>query len=82
MGEKIVNFRVDEELKKGFDMVAANLDLTASQMLRAYMRETVADYMKNNAQQSLIPKSKVRTKKEVKQKSVIPDEWRVKNNGR
>jgi antitoxin component of RelBE/YafQ-DinJ toxin-antitoxin module len=80
MTEKIINFRVDENLKKGFEMVAKNLDLTSSQMLRAYMREAVENYLKNNAQQSLLAKEPTRPKKETKskQKSVIPDSWRHK----
>lgn len=53
MGEKIINFRVDEDLKNSFEIVAKSMDLTASQMLRAYMREKVAEYMKSKSQGSL-----------------------------
>lgn len=80
MTETIVNFRVDKELKTAFEMVAKNKDLTSSQMLRAFMRETVEDYMKNNAQKSLLEPSKTKTnsRTKTKQKSVIPDAWRAK----
>lgn len=53
MAETIINFRVDEELKKAFEMTAKSYDLTSSQMLRSYMRYEVDKYMKNNAQQGL-----------------------------
>ena len=74
MNEKIINFRVDEDLKNAFELVAKNNDLTSSQMLRAFMREVVDEYMKKNAQQSLLkPNNTTKTKK-----SVIPDNWRKK----
>lgn len=78
MTEKVVNFRVNEDLKNGFELVASSLDLTASQMLRAYMRDTVENYMRNNAQQKLELKPKIKKISQVKQKSVIPDSWRKK----
>ena len=53
MKEVILNFRVDETLKKGFEQVAKSNDLTSSQMLRKYMRYEVDKYMKENAQQGL-----------------------------
>jgi len=53
MKEVILNFRVDETLKKGFEKVAKSHDLTSSQMLRSYMRYEVDRYMKENAQQGL-----------------------------
>ena len=53
MAETIINFRVDEELKKAFEMTAKSYDLTSSQMLISYMRYEVDKYMKNNAQQGL-----------------------------
>jgi antitoxin component of RelBE/YafQ-DinJ toxin-antitoxin module len=77
MNEKIINFRVDENLKNAFEMIAKNKDLTSSQMLRAFMRETVDEYMKENAQQSLLKPSST-TKKATTKKSVIPDAWRAK----
>lgn len=80
MNEKIINFRVDEDLKNAFELVAKNSDLTSSQMLRAYMREIVNEYMKNNAQQSLLePQKKTgNNKPKAKQKSIIPNSWRAK----
>jgi antitoxin component of RelBE/YafQ-DinJ toxin-antitoxin module len=83
MTDKVINFRIDEATKTAFEMVAKNLDLTSSQMLRAYMREAVENYMKNNAQQSLLEKrperaNKAAKQKNIKQKSVIPDSWRHK----
>lgn len=53
MKEVILNFRVDETLKKGFEKVAESMDLTTSQMLRKYMRYEVERYMQQNAQQGL-----------------------------
>lgn len=83
MIEKVVNFRIDEQTKKAFEMVAENSDLTSSQMLRGYMRKVVEDYMKNNAQQSLLSNETAQQKKAAKQKnikpkSVIPEAWRFK----
>lgn len=80
MTEKIINFRVDEGLKKAFERVAAEADMTSSQLLRAFMRETVESYMKQNAQQSLLePINKsVKVKAKPKKKSALPDAWRAK----
>lgn len=78
MTDKIINFRVDENLKNAFELIAKNNDLTTSQMLRAFMRDSVANYMKNNAQQSLLSQQPTKQKKEIKQKSVIPNSWRKK----
>lgn len=77
MNEKIINFRVDENLKNAFEMIAKNKDLTSSQMLRAFMRETVDEYMKENAQQSLLKPSNTKSKTKTR-KSIIPDAWRAK----
>lgn len=68
MKEKTINFRVDEKLKADFEEIARSEDLTSSQMLRAFMRETV-DNKKPE------PKAK---QKAVKTKSVIPSAWRKK----
>lgn len=79
MSEKIINFRVEEDLKNAFELVARNSDLTSSQMLRAFMRETVEKYMKENAQRRLLePEKKEKNNKEKANKSVIPDAWRAK----
>lgn len=80
MAESIVNFRVDNDLKKAFEMIAKEKDLTSSQMLRAFMREAVAEYMKENKQRSLLdtPKRQENNKGKEKQKSVIPNSWRAK----
>lgn len=82
MTDKVINFRIDEQTKTAFEMVAKNLDLTASQMLRSYMRETVENYMKSHAQQDLLTErpsvNKSPKAKAAKQKSVIPDAWRFK----
>lgn len=77
MSDKLITFRVDENLKNAFEMVAKNSDLNSSQMLRAFMRETVENYMKENRQVSLLENKK--PAKDKKQKSVIPDSWRHKD---
>lgn len=58
MSDSIVNFRVDTDLKNAFELAAKKADQTISQMLRAYMRETVAQYMTTNAQGSLLEAKK------------------------
>lgn len=82
MAESIVNFRVDEDLKKAFEMVAKNEDLTSSQMLRGFMRWKVEQYMKKDAQKSLlspqIKPSNTKAKAKEEKKSIIPDAWRKK----
>lgn len=40
---KIINIRVENELKDAFEALAKQRDLTISQMIRAYMREQVGD---------------------------------------
>ena len=54
MAEKIINFRVDEDLKNAFELVAKQRDITSSQLLRHYMRHEVQQYLKNNAQGDLL----------------------------
>lgn len=76
MTDKVINFRVDEDLKKGFEIVAKHNDLSASQMLRAFMRDCVENYMRQNNQLSLLNEPVKREK--VIQKSVIPNSWRKK----
>lgn len=46
-------FRIEPDLKKAFDQLAADLDLTSSQMMRRMIRNAVEQHMKANAQQSL-----------------------------
>lgn len=58
MADSVVNFRVDSDLKRAFDMAAKSVDQTSSQMLRAFMRETVEIYMRSNAQGELLKPKK------------------------
>lgn len=61
MNEKLLTVRVDENLKKAFELVAKETDMTASQMVRALMRETVLKWQQENRQQSLLePKKQAR----------------------
>ena len=46
-------FRIEPELKKAFEMSAKARDLTASQLLRKYIRHEVEAYAKANAQGAL-----------------------------
>lgn len=80
MREKIITFRVEEELKNAFEMIAEKQDITASQLLRRFMRDFVSEYMKENKQGSLLdaPKRQANSKAKEKQKSVIPNSWRAK----
>ena len=48
MEEKILTLRVPAELKNGFDKVAKEKDITASQMIRAYMRYEIEQLEKRN----------------------------------
>lgn len=70
MAEKIITFRVDENIKKAFEKIARESDLTTSQMLRHFMRDIVEENLKSNAQQSLLEplKQKGNTKTSIKQK--------------
>jgi predicted transcriptional regulator len=78
MNETVMTFRVDKDLKNAFDLVGKKIDLTSSQMIRQFMRDTVNQYMKENAQGSLLEPTKKQgnTKTKDKQKSVIPQSWR------
>lgn len=46
-------FRIDEDIKKQFDRIAIELDITPSQMLRHYVKDIVEDYNSKHAQQPL-----------------------------
>lgn len=41
MSEKVMTFRVDQKQKYEFEKYAKSIDLTASQLLRQFVRETV-----------------------------------------
>lgn len=46
-------FRIEPELKKAFEMSAKARDLTASQLLRKYIRHEVDQYLREHAQGAL-----------------------------
>lgn len=46
-------FRVDADLKKAFELACKRMDKTASQILRAVVRDVVSMDLKKNGQQSL-----------------------------
>lgn len=46
-------FRIDPDMKKAFEMSAKARDLTASQLLRKYIRHEVDQFMKERAQGAL-----------------------------
>lgn len=54
MAEKIITFRVDEDLKKVFDAACEMQDTTASQVFRKIMREMAAEYQKSGRQKELL----------------------------
>ena len=58
MADTVMNFRVPEELKKGFELVAESQDLTSSQLIRKLMREEVERWMKQNSQKSLLTQNR------------------------
>lgn len=48
-------FRLDPDLKRDFERIAAELDSTPSQILRRHVKDIVEDYHRRNAQQGLFP---------------------------
>lgn len=46
-------FRIEPDLKKAFERVAEDKDLTASQLLRSFVRETVTQHASRTAQKDL-----------------------------
>lgn len=54
MAEKIMTFRVDEDLKKVFEAACEAKDTTASQVFRNIMREMAAEYQKSGRQKELL----------------------------
>lgn len=53
MSDKLISFRVDEDIKKMFDLVAKEKDLTVSQMLRHFMTEEIAIFLKDMERQQM-----------------------------
>lgn len=49
----IITARIEPELKKAFEAIAAKNDLTTSQMVRMFIRQTVAEDMARNKQPEL-----------------------------
>lgn len=48
-------FRIDESIKKQFDRICEEMDITPSQILRRHVKDIVEDYNRKNAQQGLFP---------------------------
>ena len=48
--EAVINFRIDAQLKRAFERVAKAEDRTSSQLLRDFVRQTVALHTARNAQ--------------------------------
>jgi len=81
MADTVMNFRVDQDLKTAFEKVAKARDLTASQMLRHYMRDSVAAFMREGAQGDLLKPTHTKASPKEKKRpkgSVIPSSWRAK----
>jgi len=51
--EAMVTTRIDRNLKNAFDAICKAEDITASQMLRGFIRQTVREYTERNAQATL-----------------------------
>lgn len=58
MAEKLITFRVDENLKKQFETVCEELDTTASQVFRQAMKQYVERYGVAAAQRDMLRKQK------------------------
>lgn len=57
-----MNFRIETDLKTAFENLAKENDQTASQLLRAFIRQTVQEHAKERAQQDLFqPQGKAKT---------------------
>lgn len=52
-GSSLITFRIEKDLKNAIEMVAKDLDLTVSQMLRQHIRYVVEKHAKENAQKPL-----------------------------
>lgn len=46
-------FRIEESIKKEFDRIAAELDITPSQLLRRHVKDLIEDYNRRNSQKTL-----------------------------
>jgi len=85
MGESVINFRVDTDLKNAFELAAKARDLTTSQLLRHLMRGEVEDYMAFKAQGSLLDARKKEKGSKIPAKEKKPavvgmrDLWEKKN---
>lgn len=51
MTEKLISFRIEEDLKNEFDEIAKRYDITTSQLLRKFVRDTIEQHKKQNQQQ-------------------------------
>lgn len=58
MAETTMNFRIDEDLKRAFEAAAKEQDMTASQLIRRYIRMEVDKYMRQNSQKELLTHEK------------------------
>lgn len=43
MSEKIISFRIEEDLKDQFEKIAVKNDLTTSQMLRGFVKDAIKE---------------------------------------
>jgi antitoxin component of RelBE/YafQ-DinJ toxin-antitoxin module len=56
--EAKIMFRIDEDLKREFEQMTTEMDITPSQLLRRHVRELVAEYQKKNSQLATIARPK------------------------
>lgn len=49
----VITLRIEPTTKAAFERIAKDLDQTTSQMLRHYIRHTIEQHAKENAQQKL-----------------------------
>lgn len=75
----IITTRIEPEQKKAFEAIAAKNDLTTSQMIRMFIRQTVAEDMARNRQPELDLGG---TAKRPKRGEKIAQAWIDRRNGK
>lgn len=56
--EAKIMFRIDDDLKKEFERITAELDITPSQLLRRHVKEFVTAHLAKTAQADLFAETK------------------------
>jgi antitoxin component of RelBE/YafQ-DinJ toxin-antitoxin module len=79
--QSVINFRIDADLKTAFERVAKELDQTTSQLLRGFIRATVAEAGMKESQGDLFKAPKKARRDEIDRETAPRKKKQPKTSG-